>query len=72
MTKKLPNILVTGVPGSGKTTFCETFEAGNSNRSQTFRHINVSQLVKEKNLYERYDEKYDTLILDEDKASFIY
>ena len=60
----LPNVLVTGVPGSGKTTFCEQAES----LLDGMKHVNVSQLVKDKNLYEKYDETFDTLILDEDKA----
>ncbi|KAL1915552.1 uncharacterized protein VTP21DRAFT_6676 [Calcarisporiella thermophila] len=60
--RKQPNILVTGTPGTGKTTTCEMIA------EQTgLEHINIGQLVKERGLHEGYDQEFDTYILDEDK-----
>ena len=56
------NILVTGTPGVGKTTFAEELA-----KSLQFTHINSTQLIKEHNFLESYDEKLDTHVLDEDK-----
>ncbi len=59
---KRPSILVTGTPGTGKTTFTESIcdRLGYTN-------INVGELVKKHECYESRDEEMDTYILDEDK-----
>jgi adenylate kinase len=68
MAKKLkicrekPNILITGTPGTGKTTTCELLELATN-----FKHINVSDLVKEKELYVGKDEDFDAYMVDEDR-----
>ncbi|KAJ6242955.1 pos9-activating factor fap7-related [Anaeramoeba flamelloides] len=60
-TRKLPNILITGTPCTGKTTtakqVCSELE---------YNHINISELVKEKEFYTEYDEEYETFVIDED------
>jgi len=59
----LPNILITGTPGTGKTTTAELVA------EQTgLRHINVGELVKSQQLYCGWDEEHDCYILDEDKV----
>jgi adenylate kinase len=58
-----PNILVTGTPGTGKTTTSEMIAA----RVQ-LKHINVSELIKQQELHEGKDEAFDTFIVDEDKV----
>lgn len=60
---KLPNILITGTPGCGKTQHCERLK-----EDLEFNFINVSQLVKDQSLYESYDEQFDSYIIDEDKT----
>jgi len=64
--RKKPNILVTGTPGTGKTTMCELLVI-----STNLEHIDVSKLVKEKKLHDGYDEEYDTFILNDDKVIFV-
>lgn len=58
-----PNILVTGTPGTGKTTLCELVVEATG-----LQHINVSKLVKERGLHEGYNNEFDTYILDDDKV----
>ncbi|KAJ8657331.1 hypothetical protein O0I10_006884 [Lichtheimia ornata] len=62
MDRDLPNILVTGTPGTGKTTTSEAIA-----NATGLQHINVGELVKRKQLHEGYLAEYDTHILDEDK-----
>ncbi|KAI8633120.1 P-loop containing nucleoside triphosphate hydrolase protein [Xylariaceae sp. FL1651] len=57
-----PNIIVTGTPGVGKTTHCETL----ADRTG-LRHISVNQIVKDKECHEGWDEEYQSWIVDEDK-----
>ncbi|KAL1827632.1 hypothetical protein ACET3Z_006044 [Daucus carota] len=56
-----PNILVTGTPGTGKTTFSTSLS-----EATNFRHINIGDLVKEKNLHDGWDDKFDCYIINED------
>ncbi|KAJ2964205.1 hypothetical protein NQZ79_g756 [Umbelopsis isabellina] len=60
--RKVPNILVTGTPGTGKTTTSELIA-----QATGLSHVNVGDLVKEKQLHEGYLEEFDTHVLDEDK-----
>eukprot|EP01133_Synstelium_polycarpum_P013438 gene13438-15837_t len=63
MTRTRPNILITGTPGTGKTSLAETLAS-----THDFKHVDVSALVKEKDLHDGYDEEFQCLILDEDKV----
>ncbi|KAF9540876.1 hypothetical protein EC957_003682 [Mortierella hygrophila] len=60
--RDLPNILITGTPGTGKTTTSEM-----AAEATGLTHINVGDLVKAKSLHEGLDTEYDSYILDEDK-----
>ncbi|KAF8948314.1 hypothetical protein BGZ47_005616 [Haplosporangium gracile] len=60
--RDLPNILITGTPGTGKTTTSEM-----AAEAAGLTHINVGDLVKAKSLHEGLDTEYDSYILDEDK-----
>jgi adenylate kinase len=71
-----PNILITGTPGTGKTTTAElvsslcmqrTNEQGEQ-ESQLIQHINIGELVKRKEFYDGYDDQLDTHVLNEDKV----
>lgn len=63
MSRKQPNILVTGTPGTGKTTTCQqVIEAIG------FTHINVGDWVKQHDLHSGWDEEHDCYIIDEDKV----
>jgi len=54
-------IIITGTPGTGKTTLAKKLEGDG------YLVVNITNLVREKELYETYDKKLDTLIVDEEK-----
>lgn len=59
-----PNLLITGTPGTGKSTTASALaEATN------FRHICVGDLVKEKNLHDGWDDQFECHIINEDLVS---
>ena len=66
-SRLLPAIVITGTPGTGKSTLAELLV---QESPVPLTHINVSEFVKENNLYEKYDEEWQTYTVDEDKASF--
>ncbi|XP_044530300.1 adenylate kinase isoenzyme 6-like [Gracilinanus agilis] len=60
---RLPNILLTGTPGVGKTTL------GKELASRTIlKYDNVGDLAREGQLYDGFDEEYECAILDEDRV----
>ncbi|CAG9464786.1 unnamed protein product [Pedinophyceae sp. YPF-701] len=58
-----PNILITGTPGTGKTTLAELVASMTG-----LRHINVGQWVKDKELHQGWDQEHQSFIIDEDKV----
>ena len=71
-----PNILVTGVPGSGKTTFCQLLASEVNNlinqnlNMQTFQsyfqHLNVGEEIANNQLYTNWDNDNNCSIFDAD------
>lgn len=61
--RQSPNIVVTGTPGVGKTTHCETLAARIG-----LRHVSVNQVVKDKECHEGWSDEYQSWIVDEDKV----
>ncbi|CAJ0960240.1 unnamed protein product, partial [Mesorhabditis belari] len=61
-TRQRPNILITGSPGTGKTTL-----AAQVAEKLGYDFINVSEEVKNHRLYSEFDEEYQSHVLDEDK-----
>ena len=57
-----PNILITGTPGVGKTATASLVA-----ERLGFQHLCVGDLVKQNKFYEGKDEKFDSMILDEDR-----
>jgi len=57
-------ISITGTPGTGKTYFAKKL-AG----ILGFEYLELNKKIKENNLYEEYDEKTDSLIINEKKVS---
>ncbi|KAJ3168268.1 hypothetical protein HDU88_001708 [Geranomyces variabilis] len=60
-----PNILVTGTPGTGKTTTCELLAIA-CQHTTPLAHIEVGQLVKERHLHSGFDDEFQSWLLDED------
>lgn len=60
--RQRPNILVTGTPGVGKTTFCEAVEQSIAE----MKHLEIGRLVRERKLYKEWDDDMDCSIFDED------
>lgn len=65
MSRSLPNIIITGTPGTGKTSHCELLAERTG-----LRHISVNQVVKDRECHEGWDEEYQSWIVDEDKVRF--
>lgn len=59
--RSTPNILITGTPGTGKSTLAKELSIQSS-----LHYISVGDLAKSKGLYDGYDNNYDCPILSED------
>ncbi|CAA3007518.1 adenylate kinase isoenzyme 6 homolog [Olea europaea subsp. europaea] len=59
--REKPNILITGTPGTGKTTMASALA-----EATQFCHINIGDLVKEKNLHDGWDDQFDCYLINED------
>lgn len=62
-TRTSPNIIITGTPGVGKTTHCESLAERTG-----LRHISVNQVVKDKECHEGWSDEFHSLMVDEDKV----
>ena len=62
MSVKGPNILVTGTPGTGKTTLCQSLV----NAIPSMSLVDVSGAVKSNGFHEGFNQEFETYILDED------
>lgn len=63
-TRTQPNIIVTGTPGVGKTTHCETLA-----QNTGLKHLSINDVVKERGCHDGFDEEFKSWIVDEDKVS---
>ena len=64
---KLPNILVTGTPGVGKTTVCSLLESSLHESSlSSFKYIMLAEDIKKHKLFKDWNDKYDVCEYDED------
>ncbi|XP_015594523.1 adenylate kinase isoenzyme 6 [Cephus cinctus] len=62
MKRMLPNILVTGTPGVGKSTMCRIVAERTG-----LTWLDVSKLAIDNKCLEEFDEEYQCPVLDEDK-----
>jgi broad-specificity NMP kinase len=60
---KSPNVLITGTPGTGKTTTAQMLAA-----ALNYEHIEISNIVKVHNLHEGFNTEFQSYILDADKV----
>ncbi|RCI13485.1 hypothetical protein L249_5527 [Ophiocordyceps polyrhachis-furcata BCC 54312] len=60
--RQLPNIVVTGTPGVGKTTLSEKLAERTG-----LRHLSVNRIIKDRACHEGWSEKYQSWIVEEDK-----
>jgi adenylate kinase len=65
MPTKAPVIVITGTPGTGKTTLSQRIV---QESPVALEHINVGDWIKEKNLHEGFDSEWQSYIVDEDKV----
>ncbi len=66
--RKVPNILITGTPGSGKTLLSENLYNELTSKQIPYQVINVSEAAKTNGFVEKEkDVARDTYILDEDR-----
>jgi broad-specificity NMP kinase len=59
----MPNILITGTPGTGKTTLASAVATRSG-----LQHLELSKLIQEKDLHDGRDEEFDTFIMNDDKV----
>ena len=64
MTREKPNIIVTGTPGVGKTSLCDLLA-----QNTGLRHLQISQIAKERDCHDGWDADLQSWIVDEDKVS---
>ncbi|KAG9035831.1 factor activating pos9 [Tulasnella sp. JGI-2019a] len=64
-SRRIPNVVITGTPGTGKSSHAQLLV---ETCSLPLQHVNVGELVKEKKLYEDYDSEWKSFIVDDDKV----
>lgn len=58
-----PNIIITGTPGVGKTVHCEQLA-----QETGLKHLSVNKIVKDRGCHDGFDDKLNSIIVDEDKV----
>ncbi|KAJ3339196.1 hypothetical protein HDU93_008489 [Gonapodya sp. JEL0774] len=61
--RRRPNILITGTPGTGKSTTAELLAL-----AVNAEHVDVGQWVKERGLHDGFDDAWAAYVVDEDKV----
>ena len=68
MKNTLPNILVTGTPGVGKTSLCSLLESQlpEDYNLPGFQYVKLAELINTKKLYTTWNEEFNVPEFDED------
>jgi adenylate kinase len=61
-----PVIVITGTPGTGKSTHAQMLA---EESPISLKHINIGDWVKEKRLFEDFDHEWQSYTVDEDKVN---
>ncbi|BAM39917.1 conserved hypothetical protein [Theileria orientalis strain Shintoku] len=71
--KRIPNVLVLGTPGCGKTTLCQKVleklgevSQKDSSKDLNITHLNIADLIRDKKLYSEWDNEMDCSVYDEE------
>lgn len=66
--RKLPNVLITGTPGVGKTSLCTLLESQlpEDYGVQGFQYVKLTDLITAKKLYKTWNEEFGVPEFDED------
>ncbi|PWN50574.1 P-loop containing nucleoside triphosphate hydrolase protein [Violaceomyces palustris] len=71
MVRSYPNIVITGTPGTGKSThsslLASTYQQAVGASTSPLRVIDVGKIVKEKQYYLSYDEEWQSYEVNEDQ-----
>ncbi|KAL8440171.1 hypothetical protein Efla_003536 [Eimeria flavescens] len=62
--QRRPNLLVTGTPGVGKTTFSQQLA-----EELEFTYLNVAKLISEESLFQEWDDELKCSIFDEERVA---
>ncbi|KAM0804578.1 hemoglobin and proliferation-regulated protein HBR1 [Usnea florida] len=62
MARTNPNIIITGTPGTGKTSHCNILAA-----NAGLKHLSINQVVKDRSCHDGWDEEYESWVVDDDK-----
>lgn len=61
--RSLPNIVITGTPGTGKSSHCDTL----ASELPDMKVFSINQVAKERDCFEGFDEERKSHIVDEEK-----
>ncbi|KAL8843094.1 MAG: hypothetical protein Q9170_000224 [Blastenia crenularia] len=62
LSRDKPNVIITGTPGVGKTSLCESLLD-----STDLRHLSINRVAQERSCHDGWDEDLKSWIVDEDK-----
>ena len=62
-SRRKPNVLVTGTPGTGKSSTCSEIASRTG-----FEHVDVGAVAKDGQLYSGFDADLECPILDDDRV----